>query len=482
MSVSGVQKARFYRRLASGVKVAAAAIILAAGTWQFGFASPWTAPSFGALEAFLSVTFDGDRQFQLSWGPKPDRKTAERPSQPALPAQAAAAPSTAVADEPAKTPAAIEKVAAVPAAPAAAASLAVCALSARSDGETRAIISRASIEAGGGAGVIDGFGVRDASLVGPGAPASSGYILPLLASIRSQGGLSGLKPALPSTRTPGVEKLPNTRGELTDGSGAFALSVAHNALDMLQVGGGSYVEELNPWYHSLNAGMRTQIVGGMTCSAAADVEVASAGAKGPSAQLEQIRKRFDEQNLYVSDGRSAVADFTVGGHRPDRRVGAEVKLAMPGPVKISATLSASLPAQPSPAASGAGGWSVERARYGATRSVNVEIVSNGKVVATKPLPADGALHSLEFEIPVERSSWVALRLMGGGHSNPVYVLVDNAPIRASRSSVEWSQRALLQAFDSQSGGWPATDAAVAAAAFQYAYAVYDGILKESEGP
>ncbi len=489
MSVTGVAKAKLYRRLATGVKLAAGSIIIAAGAYQFAFASALS-PSFGDLQAFLSVTFNGDRQFQVFWGPKPEGKAADgvvaavAPSQaPATPAagapqQRSAANASETTSPSPETTALREAIAPTPTAATRGRSLAVCALAGRPEGGGGGVISRASIE--GSSGVVDGFGVRDATLMGSDGRPSGGYILPLLASIKSQGGLAGLKPILASFQTPGVAKLPNTLSAPNEGSGAFVLSVAHQALDMLQVGGGSYVEELNPWYHSLNAGMRTQIVGGLTCSAASDVEVAASPASGPSAQMSLIRSRFDQENLYVSDGKSAVSDFTINGRRPDRRIGGEVKLEKPGAVMISATLSATLPAQPAPRSTT--GWSLERARYGATRSVNVEIVANGKVVATKPMLADGSPHTMDFMIPVERSSWIALRLMGGGHSNPGYVIVDNEPIRPSRSSVEWSQRALLQAYDSQSGQWSEADAPVAAAAFQYAYAVYDSILKESEAP
>ncbi|MFJ5489475.1 hypothetical protein ACIKTA_18880, partial [Hansschlegelia beijingensis] len=145
-----------------------------------------------------------------------------------------------------------------------------------------------------------------------------------------------------------------------------------------------------------------------------------------------------------------------------------------------ATLAAELKA--GSAAPVTSGWDIERARYGSTRSVTVEIVVNGRVAASKPVPADGTLQNLTFSIPIERSSWVALRLMGAGHSNPVFVLVDNKPVRGSRTSVEWSQRALLQAFDAESSRWSPDDAPVAAAAFQYAYEIYGGILKETETP
>ncbi|MFL1877032.1 hypothetical protein ACIKT0_18105 [Hansschlegelia beijingensis] len=343
--------------------------------------------------------------------------------------------------------------------------LALCALAGRGAGQGSEIVSRATLHGTFG-GVIDGYGVRDPSLIRASADAdAAGYALPLLASIRSQGGLAGFTPE-PAPAQAGLERLPNTANAVSPGAGTFALGLAHDSLDVLDVGRGSFVAELNPWYHSLNAGMRANIVGGLRCDATEGVEAAT--------------PTMLARNLYVSDGRSALAAFTVAGKSPDRRSGAEVKLEAPGVVRIDATLAAELKA--ASAAPVASGWDIERARYGSTRSVMVEIVVNGRVAASKPVPADGTLQNLTFSIPIERSSWVALRLMGAGHSNPVFVLVDNKPVRASRTSVEWSQRALLQAFDAESSRWSPDDAPVAAAAFQYAYEIYGGILKETETP
>jgi hypothetical protein len=52
-------------------------------------------------------------------------------------------------------------------------------------------------------------------------------------------------------------------------------------------------------------------------------------------------------------------------------------------------------------------WHIERARIGNTREVSVELVMNGKPVAQKNLLADGAVREIAFEVPAERSSWLA---------------------------------------------------------------------------
>src|SRR5690606_31973946 len=82
-------------------------------------------------------------------------------------------------------------------------------------------------------------------------------------------------------------------------------------------------------------------------------------------------------------------------------------------------------------------WDIERARIGGSRTVPVELIVNGHPVASKTIEADGTLREVSFEVPIEKSSWVALRIVPSSHTNPVFVLVDGKPIRASRRSAEW---------------------------------------------
>ena len=81
-------------------------------------------------------------------------------------------------------------------------------------------------------------------------------------------------------------------------------------------------------------------------------------------------------------------------------------------------------------------WHVERARIGNTREVPVELVMNGRPVARKSVLADGTIQSVSFDVSIERSSWLAVRILGSSHTNPVFVLVNGKPIRASRESAQ----------------------------------------------
>lgn len=67
----------------------------------------------------------------------------------------------------------------------------------------------------------------------------------------------------------------------------------------------------------------------------------------------------------------------------------------------------------------------------------VEIIVNGRVAASQNVPADGKVHDLKFEIPIQQSSWIAVRQFPQLHTNPVNVTVDAKPIRASRGSALW---------------------------------------------
>src|SRR5262249_25155444 len=82
-------------------------------------------------------------------------------------------------------------------------------------------------------------------------------------------------------------------------------------------------------------------------------------------------------------------------------------------------------------------WNIERSRIGETREVPVELIVNGYPVATMNIVADGKEKELSFDVKIDRSSWVALRILPSSHTNPVFVVVGDKPIRASRRSAEW---------------------------------------------
>jgi hypothetical protein len=125
-------------------------------------------------------------------------------------------------------------------------------------------------------------------------------------------------------------------------------------------------------------------------------------------------------------------------------------------------------------------WSVERARLPGTRRVAVEVVVNGVLAASREIEADGSIQPLAFEVPIERSSWIACRIHAGAHSNPVYALVAGAPVRASRRSLQWCLDAVEQCWRSKSGSpeLKESDRLACARAYDHARAVYRRRLTE----
>src|SRR5262249_7498884 len=126
-------------------------------------------------------------------------------------------------------------------------------------------------------------------------------------------------------------------------------------------------------------------------------------------------------------------------------------------------------------------WDIERARIGQTREVPVEVIVNGRPVAKKNIRADGSRHDVAFDVPVERSSWVALRILPSSHTNPLFITVGGKSIRASRQSAEWCLKAVDQSWSQKSPKISKKERPEAEKAYERARQVYRQILTESEG-
>ena len=109
----------------------------------------------------------------------------------------------------------------------------------------------------------------------------------------------------------------------------------------------------------------------------------------------------------------------------------------------------------------------------------VEIVVNGKPVASKRVPADGKTHALKFRVPIARSSWVALRQFPQLHTNPVPVLVGGKPIRASRESAKWCVGVIEKLWEVRGPGIKADERGEAEATFKKALEIYRQIAAEA---
>jgi hypothetical protein len=184
---------------------------------------------------------------------------------------------------------------------------------------------------------------------------------------------------------------------------------------------------------------------------------------------------------YVSDGKTHLIDFRVNG----AEVGSDdLRLGAPGRVKVTVKAAAYLPAIPNDEIRRAAYdqkpyWDVERARSGDSREVPVEIVVNGKAVAKRNIVADGKINDLEFEVPVDESSWIAARVLPAAHTNPIFALVDGKPVRASKRSAQWCLDAVNQCWSQKATRMAVKDLGEAKRAYDQARETYRKLIAES---
>jgi hypothetical protein len=312
--------------------------------------------------------------------------------------------------------------------------------------------------------------------------------LPVLKWAKKQGAVAGFAHSGWGLEVK-TDQLPNFELPKFDGIGAneYIVDVTHNAVDFISTVDTPSLWELNIWYHTLNCGFRTRISGetDFPCIYGERVGLGRSYVKLDDkltydAWVEGIR----QGRAYVSDGKSHLMDFRVNNLSVGTN-GSELKLSKPATVKITAKVAARLDEVPNEdirqrSYDKQPYWELERARKGTSREVPVEVVVNGRVVASSTLLADGTLRDLAFEVPIERSSWVALRILPSSHTNPVFIEVNNKPIRASRKSADWCTRSVDQCWTQKAPLIAVPEREAARKAYEHARQVYRQIMQESE--
>lgn len=354
----------------------------------------------------------------------------------------------------------------------------------------------------------------------PGSESTDGwptFCLKTLRWAKRQGAITGtahsgwgLQPAVPNDKTVPVstsaavihtqtDELPNYVIPPYNGIGAneYVVDVTHEvpgpdgrlvpAVDIYSSVNTPCVWELNMWYHTLNCGYRTRLAGetDFPCIYLERVGMGRSYVKldGPltyAAWCEGLRLG----RSYVGDGRTHLLDFAVDGAALGEN-GSEIRLAAPATVRLTARVAAYLPVRPDLALRDRPDnqqpyWDVERARLGDSRDIAVEVVVNGRPVAQQRLTADGAIRPLSFSVPIERSSWIALRVLRAAHTNPIFVLVGGKPIRASRRSAAWCLQGVDRCWSQKQRFISAGDKPEALAAYDHAREAYRGILRDSD--
>jgi hypothetical protein len=267
-------------------------------------------------------------------------------------------------------------------------------------------------------------------------------------------------------------QLPNLAVPEMNGIGAqeICVTTAQGLCDFISAMDTARVPEWNCWYHIMNTGFPLKASGETDFPCISGSRVGQGRVYVQLGKIERIDFPAWSEGLakgrsYVSDGYAHALQFTVNGKQP----GDKAALAAAGKVEVKAKVAF--------AADPALGTSVGAALPpGKTRLV--EVIVNGRVAASKEVPADDKEHDLTFGIPIERSSWVALRHFPQLHTNPVDVIIAGAPIRASRQSALWCVAVIEQLWRVRESAIAAPERDEARRVFQWAIDKYKKIAEE----
>jgi hypothetical protein len=319
--------------------------------------------------------------------------------------------------------------------------------------------------------------------------------LPIFKWAKGQGGVVGFAHSgwglEPENNDVAIRQLPNYIPPKMNNIGAneYLVDIVHDACDFISTVDTPAVYELNIWYHTLNCGYRCRISGetDFPCIYGERVGLGRSYVHLPGQlKFEDWAEGIKQGRCYVSDGRSHLMDFEVNNLGVGLH-GSEVKLSAPAKLKLTAKVAALLEPKPTPETERIRNtplnqkpyWDVERARIGATRKVPVEVVVNGQAVAKKEIEADGSEQAVEFDVAIDASSWVALRIFPSSHTNPVFVMVGDKPIRASKRSAEWCLKGIENCWREKSPRIRESERAAAKEAYDLARQAYEKIRDES---
>ena len=317
--------------------------------------------------------------------------------------------------------------------------------------------------------------------------------LPIFKWAKAQGGVVGFAHSGWGLDVGPTRQLPNYIVPPMNGIGAneYLVDVAHGMCDFISTVDTPSIWELNIWYHTLNCGYRCRISG------ETDFPCIYGERVGLGRSYVHLDGKLDFDKwvdgikagrCYVSDGKSHLLDCTVNGLGVGLK-NSEIKLDRGGTIEIKATVAALLEPKPTKATEAIRGrawnakpyWDLERSRIDQTRKVPVEVVVNGIVAATTEIQADGKERPVSFSVPIKTSSWVALRILPSSHTNPVFVVVDDKPIRASKRSAKWCLDGIDRCWQQKKKKIDEKERPDAEKAYEQARAAYRKILAECAG-
>ena len=298
-------------------------------------------------------------------------------------------------------------------------------------------------------------------------------------SAHSASGLTRFVDRVPNTDgRDGPNGLPTYNIPAFDGIGAneFIMNAAHTvpgpddkpvpAVDFIATMNSDRTAEFNMWYHILNCGFRVR------ASGETDFPCMSGERVGLGRVYVRVDGKLDFDTWcdalvagrsYVSDGKSHLMEFAASSVTTKQTVEAgtnnsELKLSAPGTVKFQVKVAG---------------------LYNDKRKLPVELIINGFPVASQEINSDGVERTVTFEHTLEKSSWAAIRIFPSAHTNPVFVIVDEKPIRASRLSAQWCLKSVEQCWKAKAHTYRADERATADADYDKAKDVFRRILEES---
>ena len=94
------------------------------------------------------------------------------------------------------------------------------------------------------------------------------------------------------------------------------------------------------------------------------------------------------------------------------------------------------------------------------------------------IEADGKVREVTFDVPVAYSSWFAIRILPSSHTNPIFVTVDDKPIRANRRSAEWCLASVDQCWKNKERFIAKEEMEDALTAYEHARQTYRKLVEE----
>jgi hypothetical protein len=313
------------------------------------------------------------------------------------------------------------------------------------------------------------------------------WTLPILKWAKDQGGVVGyahsgwgLDPVEPT------DELPNYILPKMDGIGAneYVVAVTQGLVDFYSAGDTYLTNELNMYYHSLNCGFRTRLSGETDFPCISDLRVGLARSYFKSdkpVNYDDYVAAIKSGRSYVTEGRAHLINFAVNGNEVGTN-NSELKLRGKQTLNIDVDVAAYLPpitdSNSIKPESERIYWSILSSRIGKTQNVPVELIVNGRSVDTVVLRADGKIRKLNFKYQTDRSCWVAVRILGAAHTNPIFISIDGKNISEPKSA-EWCMKAVDQCWKMKEPNIRAEEKVAAKEAYDQARKFYGDLMNSA---